>query len=53
MKKVIWWYDDTYMATCPNCGTRGRIDRDQYEGKVSVDCPECPYHETHDHRSDG
>lgn len=37
-------------ATCPSCGLRGRIDTDQYMGEVSVDCPECDYHETHDHR---
>ena len=34
---------------CPSCGGVGWIDRDQYEGRVSVACPEsCDYHETHD-----
>lgn len=39
-------------ANCPGCGLRARIDRDQYRGDVSVDCPECGYHETHDHREE-
>lgn len=38
------------MATCPGCGARGEIDLEQYRGEVSVDCPVCDYHETHDHR---
>lgn len=42
-------------GTCPVCGLRARLDGEQYRGEVSVDCPECEYHETHDHReaSDG
>lgn len=39
-------------GTCPRCGLRGRIDEDQYKGEVSVDCPGCPYHATHDHREE-
>jgi len=39
-----------WMGTCPGCGLRARMDEDQYAGRVSVDCPECAYHETHDHR---
>ncbi len=38
-----WW-----IAQCPGCGLEARIDDDQYHGRVSIDCPACPYHETHD-----
>lgn len=35
--------------TCPGaCGLVGLIDADQLHGRVSVDCPKCPYHETTD-----
>lgn len=39
---------------CPGCGSVGWIDREQYEGLVSVVCPNtgCTYHETHDLRPD-
>lgn len=37
-------------ATCPSCACRMKLDGDQYRGEVSVDCPECEYHETYDHR---
>lgn len=50
LKDVEPWGEGRWIAICPGCGIRARIDRDQYEGKVSVDCPECSYHETHDHR---
>lgn len=33
------------MIKCPGCGLEARIDQDQYEGKVSIDCPNCEYHE--------
>ncbi len=29
---------------CPNCGTRGLIDDDQFFGRVSIDCPNCEFH---------
>lgn len=37
-----------YRLTCPTCGTRGEIDREQAQGQVSVVCanPACDYHET-------
>jgi hypothetical protein len=35
---------------CPGCKGIGWIDRDQYEGKVSILCAECGWHETHDLR---
>jgi hypothetical protein len=31
---------------CPGCQTWGDIDSDQFHGRVSVDCPNCEYHET-------
>ena len=34
------------LFVCPNCGLEGIIDDDQYHGRVSIDCPDCPYHET-------
>lgn len=34
---------------CPACGRKGWIDRERYEGKVSIVC-ECGWHETHDLR---
>jgi predicted RNA-binding Zn-ribbon protein involved in translation (DUF1610 family) len=37
-----------HMIKCPECGLEAPIDQDQFEGKVSIDCPECPYHETID-----
>lgn len=35
------------VIVCPECGWRGPIDDDQFHGRVSIDCPHCPYHETH------
>lgn len=31
---------------CPGCGLVGEVDLDQVQGKVSIDCPECDFHET-------
>lgn len=41
---------DSALIVCPTCGRTGWIDGDQYRGEVSIDCPECDYHETHDLR---
>lgn len=38
------------QARCPGCGQWGVIDGEQYIGRVSIDCPDCDYHETHDCR---
>lgn len=40
------------LFRCPMCGTTGEIDREQFDGKVSVLCPveTCEYHETNDWR---
>lgn len=43
--------DENYAwFTCPKCGLTGIIDKEQYEGKVSIDCPECDFHKTIDFR---
>ena len=31
---------------CPGCGGWGSIDDDQYNGRVSIQCTECEFHET-------
>lgn len=31
---------------CPGCQQWGDIDNDQFHGQVSIDCPNCEYHET-------
>lgn len=35
-------------ATCPGCNRTSEIDADMYRGRVSMDCSNCEYHETHD-----
>lgn len=35
-----------WQFCCPGCGLRGDIDEDQLHGRVSIDCPDCDYHET-------
>ena len=34
------------LFVCPGCGLTATIDQDQYEGKVSIQCSECDFHET-------
>ncbi len=31
---------------CPKCNLYGTIDKDQYEGKISIQCPNCDFHKT-------
>ena len=31
---------------CPICGIWGTIDEDQFNGRISIDCPNCEFHET-------
>ena len=38
--------DNFYWFQCPRCKIRGHIDREQAEGKVSILCDCCGYHET-------
>jgi hypothetical protein len=33
---------------CPGCGQWADIDDDQFHGRVSIDCPDCEFHETLD-----
>ena len=35
------------QAQCPGCGIWADVDEDQWSGRVSLDCTECDYHETH------
>lgn len=37
-----------YWLECPGCGRALQADDEQYHGDVSLDCPHCDYHETHD-----
>ena len=37
--------DHGRMFVCPGCGVMGKIDQDQYEGRVSIQCPECDFYE--------
>ena len=38
------------VVRCPGCKGAGTVDLDQYQGAVSIQCGNCPYHETHDLR---
>lgn len=42
------WLDGELVlwVACPNCGLHALVDDDQAHGRVSTDCPECPFHET-------
>lgn len=42
--------DEIALARCPLCDHAGWIDREQLCGEVSIDCPNCSYHETVDLR---
>ena len=36
------------LFRCPDCHATGNIDEDQFHGRVSIICANCPYHETVD-----
>ena len=40
------------LFRCPRCRRTGEIDEEQFEGRVSIQCPfeGCNYHETKDWR---
>ena len=38
--------DNKYLFQCPKCKGHGYIDKEQAEGKVSVLCENCGYHQT-------
>ncbi len=35
-----------YLFQCPKCKGYGHIDQEQAEGKISIICGFCKYHET-------
>ena len=35
------------ILTCPGCGVRANIDKDQFNGVAPVKCFNCGWHETH------
>jgi uncharacterized C2H2 Zn-finger protein len=37
-----------WQLRCPFCGLLGDLDDDQLHGRVSIDCPRCDFHQTHD-----
>ncbi len=43
---IIKKYGKMWLFECPLCKTRGRVDDDQANGRVSIDCPWCEYHDT-------
>lgn len=34
----------SYFERCPKCGVLGKIDEEQFRGKVSIRCSECDNH---------
>ncbi len=34
----------SYFERCPECGALGKIDEDQFLGKVSIECSGCRHH---------
>jgi len=38
--------DNRYSFRCPKCKGIGYIDKEQAEGKISIQCTNCNYHET-------
>jgi hypothetical protein len=36
------------LVECPGCEKNHWATKAQVRGKVSMDCPSCEYHETHD-----
>ena len=37
---------EVWYLRCPGCGLVAAADLDQCYGRVSIDCPDCEYHET-------
>ena len=51
IRRVILDGNPEIQLNCPGCGQWGFIDDDQYNGRVSIDCPDCEFHETHNLKS--
>ena len=34
----------SHFERCPECGALGKIDEEQFQGKVSIICSECRHH---------
>lgn len=34
----------SYFERCPDCGALGKIDEEQFRGKVSIECSGCGHH---------
>jgi len=52
IKQVLRDGQKVWKVKCPKCGIWADADHDQFDGKVSLDCPNtvCDYHETHNFR---
>jgi len=37
---------EEFWFKCPGCGYFAGVDKEQALGQVSIDCPECDFHET-------
>ena len=50
--KILVNATDKEYATfnCPKYNLFGIIDKEQYEGKISIQCPNCDFHKTIDFR---
>lgn len=50
LKRVVLDGQPTMKLKCPACGALGYLDDDQFNGRVSVQCPTegCLFHETVD-----
>lgn len=46
LRNVVRDGEQQIQLKCPGCGQYGDIDGDQFRGRVSIDCPDCEYHET-------
>lgn len=47
IRRVILDEKKEVQLKCPGCGQWGFIDDDQFNGRVSIDCLDCEFHETH------
>lgn len=50
--EIVEATSESIKVKCPKCGFIGSIDKDQFQGNVSIDCPNCRFHETHNLESE-